>query len=41
MCLRGASAAVNTATKNTNNMLLRRKCCSIDETNPNTNTKLP
>ena len=39
--MRGASAAVNTATKNTNNMLLRRKYWSIDDTNPNTNPKLP
>ena len=38
---RGASAAVNAATKNTNNMVLRRKYCSIDDTNPNTNPKLP
>jgi len=35
-----ASAAVNTATKNMNNMLLRWKYCSIDDTNPNTNPKL-
>ena len=39
---RGASAAVNTATKNTNgNTLLQRKYCSIDDTNPYTNPKLP
>ena len=36
---RGASAAVNAATKNTN-MVLRRKYCSIDDINPNTNPKL-
>ena len=35
---RGASAAVNAATKN---MVLRRKYCSIDDTNSNTNPKLP
>jgi len=29
----GASVAVNTATKNTSNMLLR-KYCSVDDTNP-------
>jgi len=39
--LRGASAAVNTATKNTKNMLLLRKYCSFDDTNPNTSPKLP
>jgi len=38
--MRGASAAVNTATKNTN-MLLRRKYRSIDDNDPNNNTKLP
>jgi len=32
--MRGASMAVNSTTKNTKNMLLRRKYCSNDNTNP-------
>jgi len=33
--LRGASVSVISARKNMKNMLLRRKYCAIDNTNPN------
>jgi len=39
--LRGAGMAVNSVTKNGNDMLLWRKYCSNDDTSLNTNPKLP